>query len=244
MLELNPESRKRLLQFLQESADGVRQRESARQFAMDFYKPSWVDLAIVVVLIVGMVRGRKRGISEELLDVFKWLVIIVAASYLYEPIGAFMAEMTPFSLLSCYITTYAAIMGGIFLLFSAFKRAVGSKLVESDAFGASEYYLGILAGFVRYACILVVVFSFLNARQYQPHEITANRKVQMDNYGMMLWSGASLQQSIFQESLLGNLTHQYLHVVMIRPTPTEQKRLGNNGRSIRAKERRMNDILN
>jgi len=211
---------------------------------MEFYKPSWVDLAIVAVLIVGMIRGRKRGISEELLDVFKWLLIIVAGSYLYEPLGAFMADLTPFSLLSCYIATYATIMVTVFLIFGAIKRAVGSKLVESDAFGPSEYYLGIVAGCFRYACILVVVLSFLNAREYQGGEIAANRKVQMDNYGMILWSGASIQRQIFHESLLGSMIKKYFDVVMIRPTPAENKRLGNNGRTIRAKEGRINEILN
>ena len=38
---------------------------------------SWFDLVALAVLVVGLFRGRKRGMSEELLDVFQWLLIVV-----------------------------------------------------------------------------------------------------------------------------------------------------------------------
>ena len=48
---------------------------------------TWFDLLLAGLLIFGFLRGRKRGMSEELLDVFQWLTIIVVAAMLYEPVG-------------------------------------------------------------------------------------------------------------------------------------------------------------
>jgi len=43
---------------------------------------NWIDLAIVALIGVGVARGRKRGMSEELLAVIKWVVILFACSRL------------------------------------------------------------------------------------------------------------------------------------------------------------------
>src|SRR5881394_2125757 len=51
---------------------------------------SWVDCAVLILLVVGLWRGRKRGMSEELLDIVKWAIIVVAAGILYEPGGRFL----------------------------------------------------------------------------------------------------------------------------------------------------------
>ena len=52
----------------------------------------WVDLLVVVLLVVGVLRGRKRGMSEELLDVIKWSLIVLVAGLLYEPGGRWLAN--------------------------------------------------------------------------------------------------------------------------------------------------------
>src|SRR5712664_1338385 len=106
---------------------------------------NWVDVLIVVLLLLGIVRGRRRGISEELLDVIKWAVIVVACAFFYEPAGVFLAQNSVFSLLSCYVATYALIALVILLVFSFLRRTVGQKPVSSDAFGPTEYYLGMAA---------------------------------------------------------------------------------------------------
>ena len=37
---------------------------------------NWFDLCVLAMLIVGIVIGRKRGMSLELLSVLQWLVIV------------------------------------------------------------------------------------------------------------------------------------------------------------------------
>jgi uncharacterized membrane protein required for colicin V production len=208
---------------------------------MQIYQPSWVDLAIVAILFLGMVRGKKRGMSEELLDVIKWIIVVVAGAYLYEPLGGYLADVTPFSLLSCFITVYSLIILSVVLVFGSIKQAVGEKILESDAFGDAEYYLGIVAGFVRYACVLLVVMSLIHARHYTADEIAQNRKVQMDNFGMVFYTLYEFQGDVFNESILGRSTKDYLSPYLIRSTSPEQKSLGRNG--VRAREQFLHEVL-
>jgi len=44
---------------------------------------SWVDFLTLIVIFVGVVRGRKRGLSEELLDTIQWIGIIIAGAGIY-----------------------------------------------------------------------------------------------------------------------------------------------------------------
>src|SRR2546422_6690284 len=103
---------------------------------------SWVDLVIVGLLIIGVLRGRKRGMSEELLDLLKWLLIVVVAAQFYQPVGDLFAGNSMFSRLSWYLAIYVTMILAIKIIFSLIKKRVGEKLVGSDIFGRAEYYLG------------------------------------------------------------------------------------------------------
>src|SRR5262245_44630367 len=89
----------------------------------------WVDFAIVVLLGVGLWRGRKRGMSEELLDILKWAIIVVAAALLYEPGGRLLAKASVFSLVSCYVFAYFLVVALTFGLFALIRSSLGSKIV-------------------------------------------------------------------------------------------------------------------
>jgi len=203
----------------------------------------WIDLLIVGLLVVGVVRGRKRGISEELLDVIKWALIVVAGAFAYQPLGSFLSSATPFSQLSSYVAVYTLVVMAFVLLFSFLRRAIGGKLIGSDIFGGAEYYLGMCAGAVRYACIILVGMALLNARYYPPAEVSAHIKYQMDNYGSVYFpTVCAVQHEVFDGSFTGRLTKNYLGMLLIRPTTPEEKGLG--GASlIRARERNVFDVL-
>jgi uncharacterized membrane protein required for colicin V production len=204
---------------------------------------SWVDLVIVAVLVVGLFRGRKRGMSEELLDVIKWGVIVVAAAFLYEPLGGFLASSTPFSTLSCYITMYALVVLLIKLFFTFLRHSVGDKLVGSDVFGPMEYYLGMMAGMFRYACVVVIVMAFLNARFFTAEEIQAENQFQEKNFGTIRFPTLNaMQTTVFQDSFLGRNTHRHLSWLLIRPTVPEEKGLGQSGIA-RGRERQFKETL-
>lgn len=203
----------------------------------------WFDLVLVTLLIIGMVRGRKRGVSEELLDVLKWLSIVLVGTFLYRPVGDLLVSLTPFSHLSCYVGTYGIIVATGWMIFASIKQAVGEKVVASEAFGDGEYYLGIFAGGFRYACIILVVLTFIHARQYQPHEANTQVASQMKDFGMVFFTVPILQDEVFKYSFLGRQIDTYLTPFMIEPIALESKGLGQKGSAVRARESSLTEIL-
>jgi len=212
---------------------------------VDTLNVSWVDLLVLVLLCVGLWRGRKRGMSEELLDVVKWAFTVLMAGLLYEPIAGFILEVTSiFSPLACHVVTYLMLVIAIAIGFSYIRRGVGEKLVGSDAFGSSEYYLGMLAGTFRYACIIIVSMAFLNARHYTPEELRNSKKYQEDNFGTTFFlTLPDLQTEVFTRALSGRFAREYLTFALIRPAGGGGQELGGKNNIARAREREVYDIL-
>ena len=187
---------------------------------MNFGKtePNWFDLVVLGLIGWGIFRGKKRGMSEELLDLFQWLTIVVVGALLYAPFGKILAKLTNFSPFLSNITSYAIIACVIKMIFAGMKRAVGEKLVQSDTFGNFEYYLGMIAGPVRYLCILIFVLSFLHAKHISDAERAAMAKVQAENFGSITFpTFGSLQQTIFHESVAGAFIRKNLHAQLVQP---------------------------
>jgi uncharacterized membrane protein required for colicin V production len=204
---------------------------------------NWVDLVIATLLVVGLLHGRKRGMSEELLDALKWTFILLAATFAYEPTGKLMATSTMFSLLSCYMTAYLLIALLVVLFFAYIRARVGDKITSADTFGGAEYYLGMMAGVYRYTCIILVAMAFLNARYYSPGEIRASVSFQQDNFGDIRFPTlGEFQHTVFDKSFTGRLAQNYLYPVLIKPTAPEEKGLGNNT-VFRRRSADVNDVL-
>lgn len=207
---------------------------------------NWVDFVILLLLAIGLIRGRKRGMSEEVLDLVKWVLIVVLAGHLYLPVGNMIASMTPFGHLTCYVAVYATTLIVFQVFFSAIKKAVGEKLITSDAFGDGEYYMGMVAGVFRYVCVIIVCLAFINARLYTAEEMRADENFQENNFGSIrLPTSASwgrLQRTVFEGSFTGMLAHNYLATYLIRSTAPEDKRLGG-GQIIHARERYNDQML-
>ena len=209
----------------------------------DLFSFNWVDLAIATLLLVGVMRGRRRGMSEELLDTLKWTAILIAAAFAYEPTGRIMATSSVFSLLSCYLTAYLLIALMVVLFFAYIRARVGDKITSADTFGGAEYYLGMMAGGYRYICIVLVAMAFLNARYYSPGEIQATVNFQQANFGDIRFPTlGEFQHTVFDKSLSGRLAQSYLYPVFIRPTAPEDKGLGGGG-VFRRRDGQVNEIL-
>ncbi|HEY2952148.1 MAG TPA: CvpA family protein [Verrucomicrobiae bacterium] len=205
---------------------------------------NWFDFLAVLVLLLGMARGRKRGLSQEVIDMFKWLLIVVVAAYVYEPWGTLLAEKTVFSLLFSFVAVYVTTAIIIKAVFGMIKGQIGEKLTSSDVFGRAEYYLGMVGGAVRYACILIVGLALLNARQYSPQEVAAWNKAQKDNFGdIPVPSLSGLQQTVFNESFLGQLAKTYLQGFLIKPTPSEVKDLAHARTPGHTRERMIDEVM-
>lgn len=187
---------------------------------------NWFDIAVPVVLFIGILRGRKRGMSEECLTMLRWVALVLVCAIAYEPIGRWLAGISPFSMLFCYIIAYAVTAMAVASVFLLLKRAFSGKLIGSDAFGSGEYYLGMPSGMLRFACILMAGLALLNARLYPAGEIKAMQKFQNDNYGSQFFPTLqTVQEQVFAKSLIGPQIKRHLGFLLIRPTPAETKQL-------------------
>jgi uncharacterized membrane protein required for colicin V production len=199
---------------------------------------------IAIILFFGVLRGRRRGMSEELLDIIKWAVIVVVAGLFYEPTGLFLSQLSVFSLLFSYLFAYSAIALAIIGVFALIRKQVGEKVLSSETFGNGEYYLGMMAGAFRYACIILVAMAFLNARYYSPEEVKSAAHYQEDNFGSKFFvTMPDLQREVFGNSTCGRFAQNTLHVVLIRPTAPSDKTLGGDNNAARRREGTMNEIL-
>ena len=182
------------------------------------------DLILIAVLVAGLARGRKHGMSEELMSLLSWLAILFVCAAVYEPGGDFLRQSTSlFGRLSCYIVTYLGVMVAVLLLFAAVKRGLGGKLLGSDIFGRSEYYLGMVSGVVRFSCILLAGLALLNARYFSPIEVRAMEHFQDDVYGSNFFPTLhSLQATVFDKSLTGPWIKENLGFLLIKPTEPEK----------------------
>lgn len=201
---------------------------------------SWVDLLMLIVLFWGIHRGQKRGMSEESLVLLQWVVILVAAGFGYAPLGQLLVQTGVFDSLWGNVLAYTSIALVIKLVFNGFRKSVGEKLLASEAFGRGEYYLGMIAGGVRYVLVMVAIFALLHARDYTRKERAESKKYQESNFGSVLFPTlVDVQDEVFTRSVTGQFTDKYLSVVLIKPTNKSNP----TGRKVNARERALDEVL-
>jgi uncharacterized membrane protein required for colicin V production len=185
------------------------------------------DLCLLVVLALGIATGRKHGMSVELLRLLQWLAIIFIGAVLYEPAGLFLGQFTTlFGRLSCFLAAYLLMAVFVTLLFALLKRVLGGKLLGSDVFGRSEYYLGMSSGLVRAACMVIAALALLNARYFRPTEVPAMEKFQDDMYGINFFPTLhTVQATVFDKSLTGPWIRENLGFLLIKPTEPDNREL-------------------
>ncbi len=184
---------------------------------------NWFDLVFVCVLIAGVFRGRKNGMSGELLPLLQWVLIVFGCAALYEPVGNALASAAQFGRLFSYVAAYVTIAIAIKVVFSGIRYVLKGKLLGSDFFGKGEYYLGMIAGMVRAGCMVFVLLALLNARLFTEAEIRQDREFQKDVYGSQFFPKLyTVQQHVFERSASGVFIKQHLSSLLIKPTPPEK----------------------
>jgi uncharacterized membrane protein required for colicin V production len=192
---------------------------------------NWFDIAAVVVLGFGLFRGKRNGMSKELLPLVQWLVLLPVCGLVYPKLAAVLAGFVPDKFWTC-ILSYLALAMVVFIVFSILKQHTAEKVVASDFFKGGEYYLGMMAGFVRYACVLMFVLALLNAPVFTAAEISAQLARDQNNFGGGDSSGFQgnyfphvfqVQAAVFKESFLGPRIKDNLGILLIN---TDQPGVG------------------
>jgi hypothetical protein len=187
---------------------------------------NWFDLLVVVVVLLGVRKGRRSGMSVELMPMLQWIAIIIAGAFLYRPLGDMLADSAPMGHLACYITVYVFIAIATKLAFTLIGKSAGGKLVGSDAFGRAEFYLAMGAAGIRFLCILLAGLALLNAPFYSKQDIAKEKAYQEDMYGSTFFPGlAGVQEQVFKNSFLGSFLKTQAEFLLITPTKSENKGL-------------------
>ena len=205
---------------------------------------SYVDIVVLAALTFGVFQGRKRGLSGELLNVLKWIAIVGVGGITYLPVAQYVRGYFPsLTPLAGNITVYVGLGLILALLFGAIQRSLGERLSGSDAFGAAEFYFGMMAGVVRVACVLVAAMSLINAREYSRVEVQAREKAQEENFGSIrFFRWYSVQSDVFEGSLTGRAVKTYLAPLLISPVSPGGSQ-PNKSKSKRDGGKRFNEVL-
>ena len=186
---------------------------------------NWFDILVVVILVVGALRGRKRGMSQELIPLLKWIAIVLVSGFFYKPVADFILSFT--SMFSEWLAVFVAYLGlafVLFVLFSAISRALGGKIIGSDVFGGAEYYLGIGAGILRWACMLIFGLSLLNSRLYTQEWINEHMQFVKQNFDSDFFPATyQVQDDCFRKSISGPVLMRGLSAILIAPANGQGK---------------------
>jgi uncharacterized membrane protein required for colicin V production len=180
-----------------------------------------IDVLIPVALLAGLVRGRKHGISVELIRTLKWIALVIAGAALAPQAGHVISQHGFFEFPTACLMMYLGIALVVFLFFSMLERRLTRRLEKGDAFGHAEYYLGMAAGMVRAACMILMTLSILNYRSFTTTQVHAMEKFQRDEYGSEVFPTLyTFQKSVFQDSLTGAWIKNHLSFLLLDPSPT------------------------
>jgi len=154
--------------------------------------------------------------SQELLPLFQWVGIVIAAGLLYNPLSPIVKQYTQFNLLWSNITAYLLVALCVHMVYRFLKRLLEESLMEKDVFGGGEFYFGMAAGVMRFACMLVVGIALMNSRIITAGELAANEKFQKENFEAIRFpTYGQVQQEILFRCLTGKLIEDHLHPVLI-----------------------------
>ena len=179
-------------------------------------KFNYFDMVAIVWLIIGFFRGRKHGLSGELLPMSLWLGIVVAGGLYYARFSGTVHQYTQFGPLWSNVTAYLLIALGVYLIYRWFRQLFAEKLVEKDPFGRSEYYLGMMAGVVRFGCMIVVAMSLMNSRVATAAELAESEKFQAAWFSDIRFpTYGEFQQDALLKSFSGQWVETHLKPVLI-----------------------------
>ena len=190
---------------------------------------NWFDVTLGAVLFFGLWRGRRNGMSKEALPVFQWLTLILASGMCYPLFAPTYANTLGTGKVASAMLGYCTLALATLLVFYILKGIFVPRLTGSNFFGGGEYYLGMVSGMIRFACILVAVLALLNAPFYTTADVKAHNAYVQRWFGGGLYSGNffpdvnTIQEQVFKTSLTGPYLKKYLGTLLIETAPPSAK---------------------
>jgi len=191
--------------------------------SLDHLSFGWFDIVLLAMIGLGIFRGRKHGMTKEVLPMFEWLTIVLVCGLCYEMAGQLYINFAKLGITAAYIWGYLTLALLVFLLFIVLKKMLMPRLTGSNVFGSMEYYLGTTSGAIRFVCMTFFALALLHAPIYTAADIAQQKAYNARWYGGGLkgYSGnyfpsvQTVQEEVFKNSFTGSLIQNYLDVMLI-----------------------------
>jgi hypothetical protein len=196
---------------------------AAKSMALDTTSFGWFDIVVLAVLGFGLFRGRRNGMAKEMVPTVQWISVVVVSGFCYPMAAQLFINAAKFSKMTSCILSYLILAVVVYVIFSVINRKLTPRLTTSNAFGSSEFYLGMPAGMIRFACILLAALALLNAPVYSAAQVAEHNAYVARTYGggQSGFSGdffptlQSIQEQVFKKSFTGPLIKEWFSPVLI-----------------------------
>ena len=175
---------------------------------------AWFDFLVLAWLLLGWFRGRKNGMSMELGLLVTWLAALLVGAFAYRPLGQWIGRIDFISSAWAYRLGYLAAITVTEMILTKIRSKMGGKFVTDDFFGGLEYYLGMMAGIVRFTCIVLIFYSFLNSRPPTDEEIATVDKNTKDLEDMR-FNPLKMERDLLENSVTGRISRRYLSFLIM-----------------------------
>jgi uncharacterized membrane protein required for colicin V production len=189
---------------------------------MDNLPVNWFDFAILGLLGFGLFRGRKNGMTKEVIPTIQWICMVVTAAFTYPLVAQFFNGTCGLGQAWSGTLGYLVVAMVVWLFFSFIKKALAPRLEGSNIFGNSEYYLGMPSGMIRYGCIVLFFLALMNAPVYTAADIAATKAYNQRWYGGGMYSGNyvpdfhGVQEAVFKNSFTGPYIKDYAAIMLVQ----------------------------
>lgn len=190
--------------------------------SLDELNLAWFDGAALLLLWIGLIRGRTKGISGQLLELLQWLGTVFLGALLYRPVGHWLQPHLQVSSVAANVIAFLLIAGLLKLAIARLENGISEKLLSGDYFGRMEYPLGMLAGVLIHAAMLLAALSLTRARLVTTEELNLARKKQLAELGSNFFPDlGKVQEEIFEKSMSGRFINQHFAQHLIQPVQYE-----------------------
>src|SRR5271170_8302266 len=100
---------------------------------------NWFDITVIILLGLGFFRGRKNGMSRELLPTLQWVALVLVCGLGYSLVAQLFRNATSLDQLTSDVLAYLLLASVVWVLTSIPKHKFADRLAVSNFFGASEF---------------------------------------------------------------------------------------------------------
>ncbi len=118
---------------------------------------NWIDVFVGIVLLVFAIRGYRRGLSGEILQVVGLLASLILAYRFFGYVGEALHQSLAMPEGIAFVLGYVGVFVLIYTIFYVIRYIV-HKMMSVSFIAVLEKGGGILAGMMRGICILSVLF--------------------------------------------------------------------------------------